>query len=147
MSLSFATLFFAGAAFSAGAGDLLVQAVEDQHAAATASPAAADESSAEDPSCGEVRRSDWDAEDSSCPADGEAQSGEVASGEAASEAPAQAPAEAAGAAPASTPETASPETASPSTAAAIAAAAGDVASHGAGSSASRVQAPSLRGAV
>ena len=145
VSLSFATLFFAGAAFSAGAGDLLVQAVEDQHAAATASPAAADESSAEDASCGEVRRSDWDAEDSSCPADGEAeaQSAEAASGEAASEAPA----EAAGAAPASTPETASPETASPSTAAAIAAAAGDVASHGAGSSPSRVQAPSLRGAV
>jgi hypothetical protein len=41
VSLSFATLFFAGAAFSAGAGDLLVEAVEGQHAAALA-PAAPD---------------------------------------------------------------------------------------------------------
>src|SRR5688500_9600445 len=41
VSLSFATLFFAGAAFSAGAGDLLVEAVEGQHAAALA-PAASE---------------------------------------------------------------------------------------------------------
>ena len=60
VSLSFATLFFAGAAFSAGAGDLLVQAVEDQHAAASA---AASEP-AGDSECVSSRQSDWDAEDS-----------------------------------------------------------------------------------
>ena len=42
VSLSFATLFFAGAAFSAGAGDLLVQAVESQHSAASAPDASVD---------------------------------------------------------------------------------------------------------
>src|SRR5215218_5443035 len=57
VSLSFATLFFAGAAFSAGAGDLLVEAVESQHAAALA-PAAPDAE------CKSSRQSDWDAEDS-----------------------------------------------------------------------------------
>ena len=143
VSLSFATLFFAGAAFSAGAGDLLVQAVEDQHAAASAESA-----SAEDAQCVSSRQSDWDAEDST---DGCAEGSEPAdagSGEtAAPEAPA-AEAPAAEAAPEVAPETASPESASPSTTAAIAAATGKVLSNapadGGGSNSSK---PSLAGAV
>jgi len=122
VSLSFATLFFAGAAFSAGAGDLLVEAVEGQHAAALA-PAASDAE------CTSSRQSDWDAEDST---DGCVEAGAEASAEAAEAAPAgetAAPAESAvEAAPEAAPETASPETAAPSTTAAIAAAAGSVAS-------------------
>jgi hypothetical protein len=120
VSLSFATLFFAGAAFSAGAGDLLVEAVEGQHAAALA-PAASDE-------CKSSRQSDWDAEDST---DGCVEAGAEASAEAAADAPAaEAPAPAAvEAAPEAAPETASPESAAPSTTAAIAAAAGEVVSN------------------
>ncbi|HET7855830.1 MAG TPA: hypothetical protein VFL41_05185 [Gaiellaceae bacterium] len=144
VSLSFATLFFAGAAFSAGAGDLLVQAVEDQHAAATASPAA-DDSAATDSTCDEVRRGDWDAEDSSCPEAPPAESEPAAAP--ASEPAAEAPAQAVEAAPESAPETASPETASPSTTAAIAAAAGNVASQRGSSSPSRQASPTLSGAV
>jgi hypothetical protein len=123
VSLSFATLFFAGAAFSAGAGDLLVEAVEGQHAAALA-PAASEAG------CESSRQSDWDAEDST---DGCVEAGAEASAEASADAPAPeapAPAEAAvEAAPETAPEAASPESASPSTTAAIAAAAGDVMSN------------------
>ena len=125
VSLSFATLFFAGAAFSAGAGDLLVEAVEGQHAAALA-PAA------QEAECKSSRQSDWDAEDST---DGCVEAGAEASAEApadvlAAEAPAPAAAEGAPeAAPDAAPETASPESASPSTTAAIAAAAGNVVSN------------------
>jgi hypothetical protein len=125
VSLSFATLFFAGAAFSAGAGDLLVEAVESQHAAALA-PAAPEAE------CESSRQSDWDAEDST---DGCAEAGAEASAEAAADAPAAevpvpAAAEAAPeAAPQAAPETASPESASPSTTAAIAAAAANVISN------------------
>jgi hypothetical protein len=82
ISLSFATLFFAGAAFSAGAGDLLVQAVEDQHSAATA-PA---EAAPEEADCDQLRRSDWDAEDcanadEAAPADSESADASAAADE------------------------------------------------------------------
>jgi hypothetical protein len=135
VSLSFATLFFAGAAFSAGAGDLLVEAVEGQHAAALA-PAASDAE------CQSSRQSDWDAEDST---DGCVEAGAEASAESAEAAPAAeaaAPAEPAveaapEAAPEPAPDTASPETAAPSTTAAIAAAAGNVLSQATQSSPSQ----------
>jgi hypothetical protein len=123
VSLSFATLFFAGAAFSAGAGDLLVEAVEGQHAAALA-PAGSDAD------CESSRQSDWDAEDST---DGCVEAGAEGSAEATADAPAAeaaAPEPAVEAAPQAAPEaapaTASPDTAAPSTTAAIAAAAGNV---------------------
>jgi hypothetical protein len=146
VSLTFATLFFAGAAFSAGAGDLLVQAVEGQHASATSGEAVAEEVDCED-----LRRSDWDAEDSSCPeeaagpaeagaaeAGAEAPAGEAAAPDASAEEGASDAVEAA-------PETASPETASPETTAAIAAAAENVLpSAGAGS---RSHKPSLQKVV
>ena len=145
VSLSFATLFFAGAAFSAGAGDLLVQAVEEQHSAATAPAEAAPEKA----NCGEMRRSDWDAEDSSCPDEAAAapESADATAAESAApgaESSAQAGAESA---PEAMPATASPETASPSTAAAIAAAAGSVMASGSKADQGRAQAPSLRSAV
>ena len=137
VSLTFATLFFAGAAFSAGAGDLLVEAVENQQAAASAPAEAETPSEAE---CQELRRSDWEAEDSSCPEDEEAsEAGSAETGEAA-EAPAEAGAEGSAAA---APETASPETASPSTSAAIAAAAGNVARSDGPSAEAAASAPSL----
>jgi hypothetical protein len=65
VSLSFATLFFAGASFSAGAGDLMVGLVEEQ---VTNAAHAVDEAPAE---CRAPRRSDWDAEDTAgeCPED------------------------------------------------------------------------------
>ena len=145
VSLSFATLFFAGAAFSAGAGDLLVEAVESQHAAALA-PAAPDAG------CKSSRQSDWDAEDST---DGCVEAGAEASAEApadvpAAEAPEPAAAESAPeAAPEAAPETASPESASPSTTAAISAAAGNVISNAsqASQSESSSQESSLSNAV
>jgi hypothetical protein len=62
ISLSFATLFFAGASFSAGAGDMMVQLVEGE-----AQTAVADQSqeapTSEASSCESTKRSDWDAED------------------------------------------------------------------------------------
>ncbi len=144
VSLSFATLFFAGAAFSAGAGDLLVEAVEGQHAAALA-PAASDAE------CQSSRQSDWDAEDST---DGCVEAGAEASAEATADAPAAeaAPAEpavepAVEAAPEAAPETASPETAAPSTTAAIAAAAGNVLSQASQPSQSSSHSSSLGNAV
>jgi hypothetical protein len=79
VSLSFATLFFAGASFSAGAGDLMVGLVEEQ---ATKAVQAAEESAA--PECSSPRRSDWDAEDT----------GEQCPAEEPAEAPAEAPVEA-----------------------------------------------------
>lgn len=148
VSLTFATLFFAGAAFSAGAGDLLVQAVEDQHASATSGEAAAEEVDCED-----LRRNDWDAEDSSCPEEA-AETAEASAAEAGAEAPAgdaaapDASAEA-GASDAveAAPETASPDTASPSTSAAIAAATGNVLPSGGESARSSSHKPSLQQAV
>jgi hypothetical protein len=144
VSLSFATLFFAGAAFSAGAGDLLVEAVEGQHAAALAPTAS-------DAECTSSRQSDWDAEDST---DGCAEAGAEASAEAAADAPvAEVPPVVAEAAPEVAPEaapkTASPESASPSTTAAIAAAAGSVISNAsqASQSESSSHEPSLGTAV
>jgi hypothetical protein len=148
VSLTFATLFFAGAAFSAGAGDLLVQAVEGQHASASSGEAVAEEADCED-----LRRNDWDAEDSSCPED-PAEPAEAGAPEAGAEAPAS---EAAapdastetGAADAAVaaPETASPETASPSTTAAIAAAAGNVLPSSSESAGSASHRPALEQAV
>jgi hypothetical protein len=60
VSLTFATLFFAGASFSAGAGDLVVDLVEQQ---ATAEQAAVDASAAEDPDCTGPRGKTGDGED------------------------------------------------------------------------------------
>ncbi len=147
VSLSFATLFFAGAAFSAGAGDLLVAVVEEQQAAAPVSAEAPTDATA----CDDVRRSDWDAEDSSCPAapaDAPPAEDASAEGPATADAPAAAGAEAVAPETAS-PETASPESASPSTSAAIAAAAGNLepsGSQGSGTE-SRSQAPWAQEAV
>ena len=141
ISLSFATLFFAGAAFSAGAGDLLVQAVEGQHAAVLS----ADDASPEDTECRSSRQSDWDAEDSTdgCVEQPDAAPSEQAAGEPAAEAPAETPAEAA---PEVAPETASPESASPRTTAAIAEATGRVISSGAQAAEPALR-PSLSNAV
>jgi hypothetical protein len=85
VSLSFATLFFAGAAFSAGAGDVVANLVEQQ--AVTAAQAPAEATAADEAECS--RPDDWQFEEYSeepeCqteePAD-EAASGEAASGEA-----------------------------------------------------------------
>ncbi len=70
VSLTFATLFFAGASFSAGAGDMMVQLVEDQ---ASTAAAGADQqaASSEDAECEAAKRSDWEAEEvaESCPED------------------------------------------------------------------------------
>jgi hypothetical protein len=65
VSLSFATLFFAGASFSAGAGDLMVGLVEEQ---VTNAGQAVEEAPT---GCSAPRRSDWDAEDAAeqCPAE------------------------------------------------------------------------------
>ncbi|MGH3063578.1 MAG: hypothetical protein ACRDMK_04495, partial [Gaiellaceae bacterium] len=146
VSLSFATLFFAGAAFSAGAGDLLVEAVEGQHAAALA-PAASDAE------CQSSRQSDWDAEDSTdgCVEGGAEASAEATADPAAEEAaaPAEPAVEAAQEAAPETasPETASPETAAPSTTAAIAAAAGNVLSQASQPSPNQSSSSSLTNAV
>jgi hypothetical protein len=139
VSLSFATLFFAGAAFSAGAGDLLVQAVEGQHEAAL-SPGAA----SEEPQCDNAHRSDWESEDRGGTCEEEAP---PPAEEPAAEAPAAPEAQAPEAQPAPAPETASPETASPSTTAAIVAAAGNVASSGPKTSSPTSSRPSLTSAV
>jgi hypothetical protein len=143
ISLSFATLFFAGAAFSAGAGDLLVQAVEEQHAAASA-PAEA-EAAPEAASCDQLRRSDWDAEDCAAEAAGEAAPEASEPADAAAAQP-DAGASATAGAEESADATASPESASPSTAAAIAAAAGKVMPDVSQVS-SHSQSPSLKSAV
>jgi hypothetical protein len=70
VSLSFATLFFAGASFSAGAGDLVVDLVEQQ---ATAEQAAVDASATEDPECARVHGKTGEGEDLAdgrdCPAE------------------------------------------------------------------------------
>jgi hypothetical protein len=143
ISLSFATLFFAGAAFSAGAGDLLVAVVEEQQAA----PASA-EAPSDDATCSDLRRSDWDAEDSSCPDEAaDASSSEDAAAAGSEEADASVAAGAEDALEAASPETASPESASPSTSAAIAAAAGNLEPSGSQASESRSQAPWVQGAA
>jgi hypothetical protein len=90
VSLSFATLFFAGAAFSAGAGDVVANLVEQQ--AVTADQAAVD---TDGPGCPEVRGHAGDGEDlaegSECPT-GEPAAGETTTDATAPEAPAEAPA-------------------------------------------------------
>jgi hypothetical protein len=101
VSLSFATLFFAGASFSAGAGDLMVELVEDQATNATQAIEAPSGSECKTP-----RRSDWDADDAA----GECPSEEAP--EAPAEAPTDAPpAEVAAPAPAPTPEPEAPSAA------------------------------------
>jgi hypothetical protein len=101
VSLSFATLFFAGASFSAGAGDLMVGLVEEQATKAMQGESA-------DPACSSPRRSDWDAEET----------GDQCAAEEPAEAPVEAPVEAPAAddatqetAPSTEPETESPSTA------------------------------------
>jgi hypothetical protein len=90
VSLSFATLFFAGASFSAGAGDVVANLVEQQ--AVTAEQAAVDTDSAE---CPEVRGQAGEGEDladgAECPT-GEPAATETNAEAAAPEAPAEAPA-------------------------------------------------------
>lgn len=97
-SLAFATLFFAGAAFSAGAGDALVEAVEDQPQAASTSteeaqpaeePAA--EAPAEEPAA-EEPASEAPAEEPASEAPAEEPAAEEPAEEPASEAPAEEPA-------------------------------------------------------
>jgi len=97
-SLAFATLFFAGAAFSAGAGDALVEAVEDQPQAASTSteeaqpaeePAA--EAPAEEPAA-EEPASEAPAEEPAPEAPAKEPAAEEPAEEPASEAPAEEPA-------------------------------------------------------
>jgi outer membrane biosynthesis protein TonB len=102
-SIAFATLFFAGAAFSAGAGDVLVEAVEEQPQAASTSteesqpaeePAAeapAEEPAAEEPAP-EAPAEEPAAEDPAEEPASEAPAEEPAAEEPASEAPAEEPA-------------------------------------------------------
>ena len=143
VSLTFATLFFAGAAFSAGAGDLLVQAVEEQHASASAGDSASPEAA----QCESVQRNDWESEDRASSCDEAGAPAESAAGESVAETEpeaAPAPDQQQESAP-----TASPETASPSTAAAIAAAADTVMPSAGKASGSRPSShsPSLASAV
>ncbi len=148
VSLSFATLFFSGAAFSAGAGDLMVGLVEKQ--ASTAGDISVAEPMSEEDVCDARWRSEW--EEGECPK-GEAATTEARVAETASETSTEAsPSDtAAAASEAPSPETASPETASPSTAAAIAAAAQGLAAAGGGGQANGANrdsaALSLSGAV
>jgi hypothetical protein len=113
VSLSFATLFFAGAAFSAGAGDVVANLVEQQ--AATASQAPAEDSVSEASEC-PARSENWKfeefSEEPACP-DGEAAAAEAAAGESAA-APAEEPADSgavAETAPSDAPQTESPSAA------------------------------------
>jgi hypothetical protein len=86
-SLAFATIFFGGAAFSAGAGDNLVEAIEgDQNAAALATTtettgenddANAEEPAAEDPATEDPAAEDPAAEDDGQPADGGSDDGQA----------------------------------------------------------------------
>ena len=85
VSLSFATLFFAGAAFSAGAGDVVANLVEQQ--AVTAAQAPAEATAADEAECS--RPDDWQFEEYSdepeC--ETEAPADEAATGEAAAPVP------------------------------------------------------------
>jgi hypothetical protein len=69
VSLSFATLFFAGAALSAGAGDVVANLVEQQ--AATAGQAVADATAAEESECAKPSDSQFEEhpEEPACPED------------------------------------------------------------------------------
>ncbi|HEY6584207.1 MAG TPA: hypothetical protein VIZ29_05115 [Gaiellaceae bacterium] len=150
ISLSFATLFFAGASFSAGAGDMMVQLVEGE-----AQTAVADQSqeaaASEESTCESTKRSDWDAEDvsQSCAeesapdADAEPAAGDSA---AAPEAEAAAPETSAPdvTAPATEPAS-SPEAEAPAAAALVEQTAHEVAAES--GSSGRSAAPSLKTAV
>jgi hypothetical protein len=151
VSLTFATLFFAGASFSAGAGDLVVDLVEQQ---ATAEQAAVDASAPEDPECAGPRGRTGDGEDL---ADGWDCPSEEPSDQPAQAATPEAPADPAAVEPTTTEpgttETALPtETTENSGASAAAdlveqAAADEAAVAGAGSAAPAAAAPSLSNAV
>ncbi|HXV03482.1 MAG TPA: hypothetical protein VFP24_07910 [Gaiellaceae bacterium] len=110
ISLSFATLFFAGASFSAGAGDMMVQLVEGE-----AQTAVADQSqeaaTSEASTCESTKRSDWDAEDgSSCAEEPTADATtDPAAGEPAATDPAATDA------PAAAPDASAPEATAPAT--------------------------------
>jgi hypothetical protein len=110
VSLSFATLFFAGAAFSAGAGDVVANLVEQQ--AATASQAPAEDSVSEASAC-PARSENWKfeefSEEPACP-EGEAAAAEEAAGESAA-APAEEPVDSGAVAPSDAPQTESPSAA------------------------------------
>jgi hypothetical protein len=118
VSLSFATLFFAGAAFSAGAGDVVANLVEQQ-----TEQAAAEAVAGEDPACATVRGRTGDGEDLAdgrdCPSD---QATEATAEAPAPEAPADPAAE--GSAPPT--EAPAPAPAPTDTAAAAAATAADL---------------------
>jgi outer membrane biosynthesis protein TonB len=88
-SLAFATLFFAGAAFSAGAGDVLVEAVEDQPQAASTSTE--EEQPAEEPAA-EAPAEEPAAEEPAAEAPAEEPAPEAPAEEPAPEAPAEEPA-------------------------------------------------------
>ena len=110
VSLSFATLFFAGAAFSAGAGDVVANLVEEQ--AATASQAPAEDTASEDSEC-PARSENWKfeeySEEPACP-DDEGAAAQEATGDSAA-APAEEPADSgavAEVAPSDAPQTESP---------------------------------------
>jgi hypothetical protein len=156
VSLAFATLFFAGASFSAGAGDLMVNLVEDQaqSAAAGADQQAVAVEQSEDADCVVAKRSDWDAEDTAAACaddetaadaqvpDAVAADGQPAAGEAAAAPDATAPVAAEDTAPVSAPETALPSTAELVQQTAAAATAVQQAATGAAAAA-----PSLKAAV
>ena len=149
ISLSFATLFFAGASFSAGAGDMMVQLVEGE--AQTAVADQSQEAAASDAStCESTKRSDWDAEDASqsCAEDGtgDATTDPAAGDSAATDAPTAAPETSApeATAPAAEPVS-SPEAEAPAAAALVEQTAHEVAVENA--PAGRSTAPSLKTAV
>jgi hypothetical protein len=104
VSLSFATLFFAGAAFSAGAGDVVAGFVE-QEAAATAGQAGVDATAAGELECAQTRDRTGEGEEL---ADGSDCTNETAAVDETAEAPApETPAEPVAAEP-ETPEVAAP---------------------------------------
>jgi hypothetical protein len=115
VSLTFATLFFAGAAFSAGAGDTMVQLVEDQ---ASSVASAAGGASVDDPECDESRRTAWESE--ACPESSEGAEPPPSEGDPEDPAAPDASPDPGVGESEPAPDPASPETASPSTTAAIA---------------------------
>jgi hypothetical protein len=136
VSLSFATLFFAGAAFSAGAGDVVANLVEQQAVTAMEAPA---EASPDESACPD-RPSDWQFEESSDePECGEAEATDEAAPEEVAAAPVTEAVEQA---------TEAPETESPSAADLVEqAATAETAAAAAGSDQQATSKPSLSNAV
>jgi hypothetical protein len=143
VSLSFATLFFAGAAFSAGAGDVVANLVEQQATSASQAPA---ETPAEETQCS--RPDDWQFEESSDEPQCEeaAAPDETATAEAA--APADAPVEVVAEQVTEAPAAESPATESPSAADLVEqAASAEAVAAKSGSTESASSKPSLSNAV